>query len=55
VGGLAIALFAGWAVPDRLLVEELRLTPRGTVALRVVLRYVAPAGIIAATLAPVLI
>jgi len=55
VGGFAIALFAGWAVPDRLLVEELRLTPRGTVALRVVLRYVAPAGILAATLAPLLV
>jgi NSS family neurotransmitter:Na+ symporter len=54
-GGFALALFAGWAVPGRLLVEELRLTPRGTVALRVVLRYVAPAGILAATLAPLFV
>ena len=55
IGGLAIAVFAGWAVPERLLVEELRLTPRGAVALRVALRYVAPVGIAAATLAPLLV
>jgi NSS family neurotransmitter:Na+ symporter len=55
IGGFAIAVFAGWVVPERLLVEELRLTPRGALALRVVLRYVAPVGIAAATLAPVLV
>jgi NSS family neurotransmitter:Na+ symporter len=55
IGGFAIAVFAGWAVPERLLVEELRLTRRGAVALRLALRYVAPMGIAAATLAPVLI
>ncbi len=55
IGGFAIAVFAGWAVSERLLVEELRLTPRGAVALRVALRYVAPVGIAAATLAPFLV
>ena len=50
VGGLAIALFAGWAVPDRLLVEELRLGPAGAFALRAMLRYVAPVAIAAAAL-----
>jgi NSS family neurotransmitter:Na+ symporter len=55
VGGFMLALFAGWAVPDRLLVEELRLTPAGTAALRFALRYVAPAGIALAALAPILL
>jgi len=55
IGGFAIAVFAGWAVPQGLLVEELRLTPRGATTLRVLLRYVAPLGIAAATLAPVLL
>jgi neurotransmitter:Na+ symporter, NSS family len=50
LGGLAIALFAGWAVPDRMLVEELRLGPAGAFALRTVLRYVAPVAIAAAAL-----
>jgi NSS family neurotransmitter:Na+ symporter len=55
IGGFAIAVFAGWAVPQGLLVDELRLTPRGATTLRVLLRYVAPLGIAAATLAPVLL
>jgi len=50
LGGLAIALFAGWAAPQRLLAEELRLGPAGAAALRIALRYVAPLGIVAATL-----
>jgi NSS family neurotransmitter:Na+ symporter len=49
MGGLAMALFAGWALPKKLLAEELRLTPKAATALRVMLRYVAPAGIVAAT------
>src|SRR5690606_4507840 len=49
LGGLAIAWFAGWAAPRRLLAEELRLGRGGAMALRVLLRYVAPAGIVAAT------
>jgi NSS family neurotransmitter:Na+ symporter len=48
IGGLAIALFAGWAIPDRMLVEELGLGPTAGHVLRAILRYVAP-GVIAAT------
>jgi len=55
LGGLAIASFAGWAVPTRMLAEELRLGARAARALRFALRYVAPAGIVAATLSPVLL
>ena len=50
LGGLAIALFAGWAVPQRMLAEELRLGPAAAAALGAALRYVAPAGIVLATL-----
>jgi NSS family neurotransmitter:Na+ symporter len=50
LGGLAIALFAGWAVPDRMLVEELDLSPVGGRILRIILRYIAPAAIVAAAI-----
>jgi NSS family neurotransmitter:Na+ symporter len=50
LGGFAIALFAGWAVPDRMLTEELGLTRAGATALRVTLRYIAPVGIAVAAL-----
>ena len=49
IGGFALALFAGWAIPDRVLREELRLTPVGVRALRVTLRYIAPIGIAVTT------
>ena len=54
IGGFAIALFAGWAVPDRILVEELRLRPAGASAMRITLRYIAPAGIAAVALSSLL-
>jgi len=54
LGGLAIALFAGWAAPQRMLAEELRLGPLGAHAMRFALRYVAPLGIVAATLSTIL-
>jgi NSS family neurotransmitter:Na+ symporter len=47
IGGLAISLFAGWAIPQRMLVEELRLAQTATVALRIALRYVIPVAIAA--------
>jgi NSS family neurotransmitter:Na+ symporter len=50
LGGLAIGLFSGWAVPDRPLIEELRLRPAGARVLRFTLRYVVPAAIAAAAL-----
>jgi neurotransmitter:Na+ symporter, NSS family len=53
IGGLALALFVGWAVPTRFLVEELRLGQVATAILRVLLRYVAPGAIVATSLAPI--
>lgn len=52
LGGFAISVLAGWALPERLLVEELRLGRAGAFALRVTLRYIAPVGIAVATVAP---
>jgi neurotransmitter:Na+ symporter, NSS family len=52
LGGLAIALFVGWAVSERLLQEELKLGRTGTRMLRFLLRYVAPITIVFATFAP---
>jgi NSS family neurotransmitter:Na+ symporter len=54
VGGLAVALFAGWALPRRMLVEELRLSARAAAALLIALRWIAPAAILAASFAWVL-
>lgn len=54
VGGLAIALFAGWAAPAGLLARTLGLGAFGAGALRFALRWVAPMGIAAATLATLL-
>ena len=51
-GGLAIALFAGWALPPALLEEELGLRRRGAALLRWLLRWATPAVIAAAALAP---
>jgi NSS family neurotransmitter:Na+ symporter len=54
IGGLAIALFAGWAIPERMLVEELGLSPAGGHVLRSLLRYVAPAAIAATAVSAVI-
>ena len=55
LGGFAIAVFAGWAVPAGVLENELRLGPVVGRGLRFLLRYVAPAGIAATTLLPFLL
>jgi NSS family neurotransmitter:Na+ symporter len=47
LGGLAISLFAGWAIPQRFLVEELRLSQQAAAMLRFALRYVVPLSIAA--------
>jgi NSS family neurotransmitter:Na+ symporter len=52
IGGLAIALFAGWALPASVLSDELRLAPRGAARLRWLLRWAAPALIAVTALAP---
>ena len=51
-GGFLLAILAGWALPSRLLSEELQLPRSAVMTLRVLLRYVVPAGIVAATLGP---
>jgi neurotransmitter:Na+ symporter, NSS family len=55
VGGFALALFAGWRLPARFLAEELGLSANGALWLHRLLRYIAPAGIAAATLAPLIL
>ena len=52
VGGLALAIFAGWVLPGSLLAEELALGPKGAALLRALLRWVTPALIAAAGAAP---
>jgi NSS family neurotransmitter:Na+ symporter len=51
-GGFALALFAGWALPRGFFLDELGLTPRGGAALHWALRWLTPALIAAAALAP---
>lgn len=54
LGGLGIAIFAAWAASEHLLREELNLRQRSTFVLRFLLRYLVPAAILCATLAPAL-
>jgi NSS family neurotransmitter:Na+ symporter len=53
IGGLVIAIFVGWRLGDRLIRGELDLGPTATAMLRLLLRYVTPLGIAAASLAPI--
>jgi NSS family neurotransmitter:Na+ symporter len=55
LGGLGLALFGGWVVPLRVLAAELRLGPTAGRAIVLLLRYVAPVGIIAASVLPILL
>ena len=55
IGGFALALFVGWSLPSRFLIEELQLGRATTAILRTLLRYVAPAAIAVVTLAPLII
>jgi len=48
LGGLALAVFVAWAMPARFLGEELSLRGRPLAGLRLTLRFVAPALILAA-------
>jgi len=54
-GGLALSLFAGWALPRSLLAEELGLGARGAALLRFVLRWVTPALIALLALGPLVL
>jgi len=51
----ALAVLAGWALPGTLLAEELRLAPASAARLKWVLRWLVPAGILAAALAPLFV
>ena len=46
-GGLGLAIFAGWVMPQRLLDEELCLSRTGARILHFLLRYIVPTGIAA--------
>ena len=48
LGGLGLAILAGWILPARILTEELQLSQRGANVLRFLLRYVTPPAIFAA-------
>jgi len=50
--GLGLAVFAGWAIPREVLAAELQLAPQAVAMLRWILRFVVPAGIAGAALAP---
>ena len=52
LGGFALAIFAGWALPPRILDQELSLSRTGALWLHRLLRYVVPTGIAAAALTP---
>jgi NSS family neurotransmitter:Na+ symporter len=55
VGGLGLALFGGWVMPRPLLAAELALGPAAAGAVVWLLRYIAPAAIIAASVLPILL
>ncbi|MBX3498985.1 MAG: sodium-dependent transporter [Alphaproteobacteria bacterium] len=55
LGGLGLAVLGGWIVPASLIETELRLGARRTALLRFALRYPVPLGILAATLAPLVL
>jgi NSS family neurotransmitter:Na+ symporter len=55
LGGLGLALFGGWVVPPRMLIAELRLGPTAGRAVILLLRYIAPLGILAASVLPILV
>lgn len=54
IGGFALALFVGWSLPSRFLIEELQLSRTTAAILRALLRYVAPVAIAVVTLAPLI-
>jgi NSS family neurotransmitter:Na+ symporter len=50
VGGLGIAVFIGWKIPRATIAKELGLHQYGAAALYLLLRFLVPAGIAAATI-----
>jgi NSS family neurotransmitter:Na+ symporter len=54
LGGIALALFAGWRLPTQLFVEEIGIAPRAARLLRFLLRYVVPTCVAVLALFPLL-
>ena len=54
MGGFALAIFVGWALPPRFLSQVLELRMGSAAMLSLALRYLVPAAILAATLAPMI-
>lgn len=52
LGGLGLAIFGGWIVQADALGDELGLGPSALRGIELVLRYIAPIGILAASVAP---
>jgi len=52
IGGCLLAIMAGWALPRSVLQDELGWPAGRAAMLRILLRYLVPAGILAATLGP---
>jgi NSS family neurotransmitter:Na+ symporter len=55
ISGFGLCVFAGWVLPVSFFAEELRLGEAGAARLRWTLRYLAPAGIAGAALAPLFV
>lgn len=55
MGGFALSLFAGWAIPEQVFAQELRLMPAQARLLQFSLRTIVPACIVVVTLFPLLI
>lgn len=52
IGGLSLAILAGWALPETFLAKELAIPHAKAIVLRMLLRYVVPVGIVTAALVP---
>ncbi|MBI4275187.1 MAG: sodium-dependent transporter [Rhizobiales bacterium] len=52
IGGLSLAILTGWVLPEAFLAKELAMPHTKAIVLRILLRYVVPAGIIAAAFVP---
>jgi len=52
LGGISLALFAGWTLPPQLLADEIGIGPRAGRLLRFLLRYIVPTCVAVLALFP---
>jgi NSS family neurotransmitter:Na+ symporter len=52
IGGISLALFAGWTLPPQLLADEIGIGPRAARLLRFLLRYIVPTCVAVLALFP---